>query len=46
MDWDVRRGNPAEYEEAQRNIAAVPLLLTDPVFGAEGPLRRLWRPGG
>jgi uncharacterized protein YjlB len=46
MDWDVRRGDPAEYEEAQRNIAAVPLPRTDPVFGAEGPLRRLWRPGG
>jgi uncharacterized protein YjlB len=43
MAWDLRRGDPAEYEEAQANIAAVPLPDTDPVSGADGALPRLWR---
>lgn len=44
MEWDLRRGDPGEYEEAQRNIDAVPLPDADPVHGRDGPLRRLWRP--
>jgi uncharacterized protein YjlB len=43
MSWDLRRGDPAEYEEARANIAAVPLPDTDPVGGAGGVLPRLWR---
>lgn len=42
MAWDVRRGDPAEYDEVQANIAAVPLPASDPLGGAEGPLVRLW----
>lgn len=45
MDWDLRRGDPAEYADAQRAIDAVPLPEADPVGGADGPLRRLWQPG-
>jgi uncharacterized protein YjlB len=41
MSWDVRRGDPAEYDEVVANIAAVPLPDTDPVGGA---LTELWRP--
>lgn len=44
MAWDVRRGDPAEYEEVQANIAAVPLPRTDPLHGPDGPLPRLWGP--
>ncbi|MGH7911627.1 MAG: cupin domain-containing protein [Candidatus Dormibacteraceae bacterium] len=43
MSWDVRRGDPAEYEEVRANIGAVPLPRADPVDGPDGPLRRLWR---
>ena len=43
MDWDLKRGDPAEYEDAQRTIAGVPLPDADPVHGAAGPLTRLWR---
>ena len=45
MSWDVRRGDPAEYDEVRANIARMPLPDTDPVHGADGPLRRLWRSG-
>jgi uncharacterized protein YjlB len=41
MSWDVRRGDPGEYDEVIANIAAVPLPDTDPVGGA---LTELWRP--
>jgi uncharacterized protein YjlB len=41
MGWDVRRGEPAEYEEVVANIAAVPMPDSDPVGG---DLARLWRP--
>jgi uncharacterized protein YjlB len=40
MSWDVRHGDPDEYDEVVANIAAVPLPESDPVGGA---LKRLWR---
>lgn len=46
MAWDIRRGDPAEYDEVQANIAAVPLPDADPVHGTEGPLPRLWAAAG
>ena len=42
MSWDLRRGDPAEYEEVRANIAAVPLPAGDPVGGADGALPPLW----
>jgi len=42
QDWDLRRGDPAEHDEAVANIARVPLPETDPVAGAAGPLVQLW----
>ncbi len=41
--WDLLRGRPEELETARVNIARVPLPATDPLFGADGPLVRLWR---
>ena len=43
MPWDIRRGDPAEHDEAVANIRAVPLPDADPVEGATGPLTELWR---
>lgn len=43
MSWDLRRGDPAEYDEARANIAAVPLPETDPLGGSGGALPGLWR---
>lgn len=40
--WDLLRGEPGERPRADRNIAAVPLPDRDPLYGAAGPLRRLW----
>lgn len=42
MDWDLRRGDPAEHEEVLANIARVPLPGHDPVRGEGGPLVELW----
>ena len=42
MDWDLRRGDPAEHDEVLVNIAQVPLPRTDPVSGTEKPLATLW----
>jgi uncharacterized protein YjlB len=46
MDWDLRRGDPAEHDEAVANIGAVPLPGADPVLGEDGPLVELWGAGG
>lgn len=46
MWCDLRRGDPAEREEALANIAAVPLPGSDPVHGAGGPLTEIWRAAG
>jgi uncharacterized protein YjlB len=43
MDWDLRRGDPAEHDEAVATIAAVPLPRADPVEGEDGSLTELWR---
>ena len=43
QDWDLRRGDPAEHDEAVENIRRVPMPEADPVRGSEGPLLELWR---
>jgi uncharacterized protein YjlB len=42
MDWDLRRGDPAEHDQAVANIARVPLPDQDPVQGPSGALAQLW----
>jgi uncharacterized protein YjlB len=42
MDWDLRRGDPAEHDVAVANIARVPLPDQDPVQGTAGSLVELW----
>ena len=41
--WDVNTGGADERPRVDESIAAVPLPVTDPVYGAEGPLVSLWR---
>jgi uncharacterized protein YjlB len=42
MPWDIRRGDPAEHDEAVANIRAIPVPRADPVNGTDGPLTELW----
>jgi uncharacterized protein YjlB len=42
MDWDLRRGDPAEHDEVVANIAGVPLPDQDPVQGERGALVEIW----
>ena len=41
MDYDMNYGKPGERPQADKNIKAVPVPLTDPVGDDEG-LRKLW----
>ena len=41
-DWDLMRGRAEEHAEALANIARVPLPVSDPVFGVDGPLHGAW----
>lgn len=41
--YDLCRGSKAEREKAIESIPLVPLPETDPLFGTDGPLMRLWR---
>ena len=41
--FNLCRGSKAEHQKALTTIPQVPLPDTDPVFGKDGPLRRLWR---
>ena len=41
--YNLCRGTKAEHAKAVAAIRKVPLPLTDPAFGAEGPLLALWR---
>ena len=40
--YNLCRGTKAERNAALNSIPKVPLPTTDPVFGAAGPLHRLW----
>jgi uncharacterized protein YjlB len=40
--WDLRKGDPAEHDEAISNIATVALPQADPVSGPAGALVALW----
>ncbi len=42
MDYDIRRGDPAEIAACRQAIAAVKLPAADPVAGPAAGLRRLW----
>jgi uncharacterized protein YjlB len=42
-DWDLLRGIPGERPEADRKIAALPIPDNDPIYGADGPLRKIWK---
>jgi uncharacterized protein YjlB len=41
--WDLLRGLPGERPKADQNIAALPMPEKDPIYGAEGPLQRIWK---
>jgi uncharacterized protein YjlB len=41
--YDLCRGSKAEHDKAVAAIANVPLPDSDPVYGKQGPLLRLWR---
>ncbi len=41
--YDLCRGGSAEHARALETILRVPLPQTDPLFGANGPLTKLWR---
>jgi len=45
-EWDLLRGFPGERPKADHNIAALPMPENDPIYGAEGPLRRIWKDAG
>jgi uncharacterized protein YjlB len=42
-EYDLCRGSAAEHARALATIPRVPLPDTDPLFGTDGPLPRLWR---
>src|SRR5205809_3081780 len=44
--WDLLRGLPGERPKADNTIAAVPMPDNDPIYGVEGPLRRIWKSTG
>ena len=41
--YDLCRGASAEHARALATIPRVPLPEADPLFGADGPLTKLWR---
>jgi uncharacterized protein YjlB len=41
--YDLCRGTSAEHARALETIPRVPLPQSDPLFGAHGPLTKLWR---
>jgi len=41
--WDLLRGLPGERPKSDRTIAALPIPDYDPIYGAGGPLRQIWK---
>ena len=44
--WDLLRGLSGERPKADHNITALPMPDKDPVYGAKGPLRQIWKDAG
>jgi uncharacterized protein YjlB len=42
-DFDMNYGKPEEHERALENIKSLPIPLTDPVYGIDGPLLTNWK---
>jgi len=42
-EWDLLRGLPGERPKADQRIAALTIPDNDPIYGAEGPLRQIWK---
>jgi uncharacterized protein YjlB len=42
-EYNLCRSTRADHAKALKTVPLVPLPETDPVFGADGPLTRLWR---
>ncbi len=42
QEWDMNFGKPGERPNADKNIAKIPLPVTDPVYGKDGPLMKSW----
>jgi uncharacterized protein YjlB len=40
--WDLLTGKPGERPKADQNIAGLPIPDNDPVYGSNGPLRKIW----
>jgi uncharacterized protein YjlB len=43
QEYDIKKGEEGERDEAIRNIKSVPLPSTDPIFGIDGPLLHNWK---
>jgi uncharacterized protein YjlB len=41
--WDMNYGKPGERPAADKQIKKVPLPVTDPVYGKNGPLLEIWQ---
>ena len=41
--WDLLRGLPGERPRSDHTIAALPIPDYDPIYGASGPLLRIWK---
>jgi uncharacterized protein YjlB len=41
--YNLCRGSKSEHTKALDTIPSVPLPDTDPVYGKDGPLTKLWR---
>ena len=42
-EWDLLRGWHGERPRADHGIAALPIPDNDPIYGADGPLRQIWK---
>ena len=40
--WDLLRGRPGERLQADQNILAIPMPTEDPLYGSDGPLKKIW----
>ncbi len=43
MDSDLLKGNPGERPKADKNIATVPIPETDPLYGHDDGLIKIWK---
>ncbi len=43
LEYNMKYGRASEYDASVKQISTLPLPATDPIYGVDGPVKKLWK---